>query len=128
MLLSAASGVESVARLLTTFILFLFVCVITYYTARFVAAFQKSGMRATNIEAVEAYRISNNKYIQIIRIGEKYLAIAVCKDTVTVLCELTENEIIPIGQGENPVPVDFKEILEKIKHVKKMKKQADKDE
>lgn len=128
MLLSALSGVESVARLLTTFVLFLFVCVLTYYTARFVAAYQKNGMRATNIEALEAYRISNNKYIQIIRIGEKYLAIAVCKDTVTVLCELTEDEIIPVNQGKNSVPVDFKEILGKVKRIKEMKKQAGKDE
>ena len=128
MLLSVSSGVESVARFITVLILFLFVCVLTYYTTRFTASYQKGRLKTSNIEVIEAFRIANNKYIQIVRIGEKYMAICVCKDTVTLLCELTEDEIIHTGQQDNAMTVDFKELFEKMKQRKNTKKQADKDE
>jgi flagellar protein FliO/FliZ len=85
-------------------------------------------MRASNIELIEAYRISNNKCIQIVRIGEKYIAIAVSKDTVSMLCELTEDEIVRNSQEWNASPINFKELFDKIKNKTNTKKQAGKDE
>ena len=64
------------------------------------------------MELLEAIRLGNNKYIQVVRLGEKYLALAVCKDTVTVLCEIPREEwkdISPQTFSES-----FKGILEKV--------------
>ena len=56
-------------------------------------------------------RIDNNKYIQLVRIGESYFAIAVCKDTVTNLGE------IPAGQLKDKTTTDntsgFRELLKR---------------
>ena len=66
---------------------------------------------AGNIEVLETVRIANNKYIQLVRIGESYFAIAVCKDTVTNLGE------IPAGQLKDKTTTDntsgFRELLKR---------------
>ena len=129
LLLSAAPGLKSVMQFFTVFALFLFVCVITYYTTKFTASYQKGRMRSSNMELLEAVRISGNKYIQIVRIGSKYLAVAVCKDQVSMLCELTEEELLLQDQTpEGAAPAEFKELFDKIAQKMKTKKQADKDE
>lgn len=55
---------------------------------------QKEKMIGKNVKVLETMRISNSKYIQILKIGNKCFAIAVCKDTVTYLCEVNEEELI----------------------------------
>lgn len=66
-----------------------------------------------NMELLDALRISNNKYLQIVKVGSKYLCLAVCKDTVTMLVELEQEDIKEIEPEIKPV--DFQPILEKVK-------------
>ena len=57
-----------------------------------------------------------SKYIQILKIGNKCFAIAVCKDTVTYLCEVNEEELIYRENSTGGIHVDnFKAILDKYK-------------
>ncbi len=67
-------------------------------------------MSSGNMELVEAFRIAPGKYIQIVKIGTRYLALAVCKDTVTLLTELREDEV---KMTEKKELVSFKELFEK---------------
>ena len=70
-----------------------------------------------NIKIIETCRISQTKYIQIVQIGGRYVAIAVSKDQVTSLGDVNkENLIIKDETQEN---VSFKDILEKFKGEKK---------
>ena len=128
LLLTAASGFKSIVQFLTVFALFLFVCVLTYFTTRFTAAYQKGKMRTSNIENVEVFRLSGNKYLQIVRIGERYFAIAVCRDSVSTVCELTKDELVMDGKSEIASPVEFKALFDKVTKKMNTKKQADKDE
>lgn len=116
MLLSLGDPVSSSAQFITVLLIFLFVVAITYFTTRYIAGYQKNLIRTGNMELVESLRISNNKYLQIVRTGNKYLVIAVCKDTVTFLTELEESELI-ISQ-EEAVGLDFKGLLEKAKQLR----------
>ncbi len=115
MLLSLGDPVSSSAQFITVLLIFLFVVAITYFTTRYIAGYQKNLIRTGNMELVESLRISNNKYLQIVKTGNKYLVIAVCKDTVTFLTELEESELI-ISQ-EEAVGLDFKGLLEKAKQL-----------
>lgn len=67
-------------------------------------------MPSGNMELIEAFRIAPGKYIQIVKIGTRYLALAVCKDTVTLLTELQEDEVKITEKKEL---ISFKELLEK---------------
>lgn len=113
MLLTVSDGINSFVQFLTVLILFLFVLVITYITTRYIAGIEKNKLITGNMELIETLRISNNKYLQIIKVGGKYLCVAVCKDTVTMLVELEEEEIRMV---ESPSPnINFQNIFEKVK-------------
>ena len=64
------------------------------------------------------------------RIGHKYLAVAVCRDTVTVLCELQEDEITFRDEGFTQKAVSFEDFFNKAKEIagKKQKRTIDKDD
>lgn len=125
--LYASGSIESVARLLTTLLIFIFVLFITFWTSKFIAGYQKQNMMTGNMEVVETVRIAQNKYLQIVRAGEQYYMIALGKDTVTLIAQLNPEELQlkkdVSGQGQY---MDFKAILEKAKNSRK--KQADDNE
>lgn len=115
---SMSSRFEAFAQLLTLFIIFILVLAITYYVTRFVGNYQKGKMAGSNISILETMRITNSKYIQVVKIGCKVFAIAVSKDTVTYLCELNEDELVYNETSSGKVMMNsegFKEILEKFK-------------
>jgi len=103
---------ESVVQFLTVLVLFCFVLAITYGTTRYIAGIQKLKQEGSNMSVLETCKIAPNKYVQIVRLGKKYIAIAVCKDTVTKLTELSEEEITLPDNQENGIP-SFMEVLEK---------------
>jgi Flagellar biogenesis protein len=113
----AASRVNSFVQFITLLIVFVIVLFLTYYTTKFVGNYQKVSNRYTNFEVVETYRISNNKYIQIIKVSGKYILISVTKDNVTMLTELDEKTVMKpeytTGQQS------FSEIFDKLKNLKK---------
>ena len=114
-ILTASGSLESFVQFITILLLFLFVLIITYVVTRWVSGIQKMQMTGKNMELVETMRISNSKYLQIVRTGEKYLVIAVCKDTVTMLSELSADEIFLSSETEEN-SLSFREILDKMKH------------
>ncbi len=120
MLLTHMSGVESFVQFITVLILFCIVLAVTYVTTRYVANFQKLRQEGSNISVVETCRIAPSKYVQILKLGGKYIAVAVCKDTMTKLAELSEEELMLSVNQENEIP-GFASFLEKAK-LRKQKK------
>lgn len=118
----STSGIDNILRLLITVIVFLFVLLLTYFATRFMANFQKSSSIGTNFELIETYRLSNTKYLQLLRIGKRYVVIAVCKDTVVSITELNEEEILTPEDSTGQDP--FKKIFDDMKR----KYQKDKEE
>ncbi len=113
MFLTVSAAVNSIAQFVTVLLIFLFVLVITYFTTRYIARIEKRRMVTGNMELLDALRISNNKYLQIVKVGSKYLCLAVCKDTVTMLVELEQEDIKEIESEIKPI--NFQDILEKVK-------------
>lgn len=114
--ISAASSIESIAQLITLILIFVFVIGLSYFATRLVGNVQKEKLKGSNIKILETMKISNTKYIQVVEIGSKCFAIAVCKDTVTYLCELNSDDLMytdssnGVGKSES-----FKAILDKYK-------------
>lgn len=94
MILTISSGIDSFVQFITVLLLFVFVLGITYFSTKFIAKIEKRKIGTANIELVETSRISKSKYLQIVRVGNKFFCIAVCKDTVTLLGEVDENELV----------------------------------
>ena len=98
------------AQLITLLIVFVLILGITAWVTKWMAGYQKAQNMNANIEVVETVRITANKYIQLVRIGQKYVAIAVCKDTVTMLGEVPEEQLRFRDCSQK---LSFKELLEK---------------
>ena len=118
MLLSIQSGIDSVVQFMTVLIMFVFVLGITYFTTRYIAKIQKGQMSNKNMELIDTLRISNNKYLQIVRVGERYYCMAVCKDTVTLLGEVQKEELV-FYENDASAGMDFYAILEGFKQKQK---------
>ena len=80
------------------------------------AGVQKGKMMSPNIEVIETFKLAQNKYIQIVRIGEKYFSIVLCKDTVTLLGEIAKDDITIQESGLGKT-LSFQEILNKAKNL-----------
>lgn len=120
MILTRAAGtsnLESIGQLICLIILFLFVLFLAYLAARISGSFQSNAMnKRSNIRIIEVFRVSNNKVIEIVKVGEQYLVLAVSKDNITLLTRLDEAEV---KEPETTLePINFKNILEKMRSEK----------
>lgn len=104
------TSMDGYVQLITMLIIFAVVLAITALVTKYIARYQKAQGAGDNIEVLETRQITTGKYIQLVRIGDTYAAIAVCKDTVTMLCQIPKDQIstkdVTGGQGPN-----FKELL-----------------
>lgn len=127
-LLTESGQVDSFVQFVTVLLLFLVVLVITYGVTRWISGIQKTQMVGRNMEIVDTMRISSSKYLQIVRAGEKYLVIAVCKDTVTMLAEIPGDSLVLQDNIQmSGSQMGFREILEKIKNQNLTEKTTDEE-
>ena len=105
---------NSFLQFIAMLVIFVAVLAATYFFTRWMASYQKEKSSLGNIDVIETARLSTTKYIQIVRIGQKYIAIGVGKDEITNLGEVSREDLI--FKEENPDNnISFKDILEKIK-------------
>lgn len=100
----------SVAQLIAVLVIFVVVLGVTAWVTRWIADYQKQ-YGSGNIEIIETTRISNSKYLQLVRAGETYMVIAVCKDTVTMLGEVPAEQLNLKAYPQERT--SFKELFEK---------------
>lgn len=122
MLLATTSRADSYLQFLTILLLFVFVLFITFLTTRWIAGYQKSRMQSGNLEVIETTRITSNKYLQLVRAGEKYLLIGVGKDEIHMLAELSKEELV-LTERSGTVQADFSLILENVRKRKNQEKE-----
>lgn len=112
-----ATGLESFFRLVVSLFLFLFVLAACYFTTVWLGNFQKGKMGKGIIEVIEIHKLTNNKYIEIVRIGKKYYILSVTKERVEKIDIIDEADIeLPDTQmsGANE---SFAQVLERIKNI-----------
>jgi len=127
-LLTESGQVDSFVQFVTVLLLFLVVLCITYGVTRWISGIQKTQMVGRNMEIVDTMRISSSKYLQIVRAGDKYLVIAVCKDTVTMLTEVPKESLaLQDGAQTSGYQLGFREILEKIRNQNLTEKTTDEE-
>ncbi len=118
---------DSYVQFMTVLILFVFVLAITAFVTKWIGGYQKSRSVGANMELIESLRLSNNKYVQIVRVGRKYLAVAVCKDTVTMLSEVPEEDL-NFPEGSLGSASTFRDVLAKIQKERILEKEDGRDE
>lgn len=117
MMLLTMETLGGIAQFITVLVLFVIVLWVTWAVTKWTAGYQKGKGSGGNIEMLESFRIASDKYVQIIRVADKYLAVAVGKDTVTFLTELDESALI-LKDDTVSAKMNFQEILEKVREKK----------
>ncbi len=84
---------SSIASLFGILAVCILVIAASYFFTRFVGGRQLSQQKNSNFKAVDTFHLAQNKYLMLIQVGKRYFVIAICKDTVTMLSELSEDDI-----------------------------------
>ena len=124
--MTVSNSANSYLQFMTILVIFVFVLAITYWTTKWIAGYQKSKKSNANLEVIETFQLANNKYIQIIRVGQKYLAVAIGKDSVTMLTEVPEDQL-SFSSSANNEQMSFKELFEKMQKKTILEKEDDRN-
>lgn len=112
---------SNILELFTVLIIFVFVLGLTYFTTKWIGNFQKNHAVGKNIESIEVFRINNNKYIQILRTGNEYIVISVCKDSIALLNKISKEDI-ELTTRNTSTGQPFGQVFEHIKNLKQKNK------
>lgn len=104
----------SFLELLGIIAIFIIVLVLCWATTKFVATRSIRQKNTGNFEVIETYAIAKDRYLQLVRIGEKYFAIAVSKDNISMLVEIPEIEIIKDRQTPNTSVKGFSNVFQSV--------------
>ena len=110
----ATSTLNDIVQFVVLCIVFVIILFMAYFAARLAGGFQANVHAKSNIKIIETVRISNNKSLQIVKIGESFYLIGVGKDEIHYLTKIdkedlncTEPPTLEIG--------NFKDILSNLK-------------
>ncbi len=116
---SALSALKAFGQLIWVLLLFVIVLLLTLLTTRWIAKYQRGQTHNANLRIVETLGVSANGYIQIIEAGDVYLVIAVSKDHIEKLAELTKEQLktTTVDAAEQKIDMgeSFHDILDKVK-------------
>lgn len=115
MLSTNVKWLDNMIQLIAAILIFAFVLFLAYLAARVAGTYQTNiTNHRSNIRVIETYRLANNKFIQIIKIADKYVALGIGKDTITFLTELEEDNVKDISAMPME-KLDFKAVLSRVR-------------
>ena len=116
------AGGSDFAQLVTVLVIFILVLGTTAWVTKWLADFQKTQNAGRNVQVIETTRIANNKFVQILKIGDTYKAVGVGKDTVTFLGDISPESLKTEPETVTKDPV-FRSMYEKA--LQKLKNSSD---
>lgn len=123
-LITKYSTFAGIFKLIFLIIVFVIILVLSYMVTKWYANSRLVRNRTSNISVIETFQISPGKTISIVKIGDRYVAIAQFKDNIVKLTELNEDEL---DFAEKPEISDasFKDVFSSM--LKNRKKDTDSD-
>ena len=115
---SAMVRAGSMAQFVTVLVIFFLVLFVTVFVTKWLGNYQKSQGRSGNIEIIETARISPSVCVEIVRIGNKYAALSVSKDSSSLIMELSPEDIDLSGSradGQGSFADIIKSVREKMR-------------
>lgn len=124
-LLTKYSTFASIFKLIFLIIIFVVILVLSYIVTKWYANSGLIKNRTNNISIVENFQLSPGRTISIIKIGEKYVAVAQYKDSIVKLTELSEEQL-DFDQKLEVQDTSFKDVFSEM--IKTRKKDTDSEE
>ena len=89
-----------------------FIILFCYFILRLLGRVKGRGGAAGNLQLVESIMVGAQNMVQLVRTGDKYLVIGVTKEHITLLTELSEEQVKAI-EPLPPIRDSFKKVLER---------------
>lgn len=124
-LITKYSTFAGIFKLIFLVIIFIVILVLSYLVTKWYANSGLVKNKTNNIEIKETFQLAPGKTISIVRIGEKYVALAQFKDNVVKLTELTEEELI-LNREVEISDSSFKDVFSNIVKSRKKDTKSDK--
>ena len=124
-LITKYSTFAGIFKLIFLVIIFIVILVLSYLVTKWYANSGLVKNKTNNIEIKESFQLDPGKTISIVRIGEKYVALAQFKDNVVKLAELTEEELI-LNREVEISDSSFKDVFSNIVKSRKKDTKSDK--
>lgn len=124
-LITKYSTFAGIFKLIFLVIIFIVILVLSYLVTKWYANSALVKNKTNNIEIKESFQLAPGKTISIVRIGEKYVALAQFKDNVVKLAELTEEELI-LNREVEISDSSFKDVFSNIVKSRKKDTKSDK--
>ena len=124
-LITKYSTFAGIFKLIFLVIIFIVILVLSYLVTKWYANSGLVKNKTNNIEIKESFQLAPGKTISIVRIGEKYVALAQFKDNVVKLAELTEEELI-LNREVEISDTSFKDVFSNIVKSRKKDTKSDK--
>ncbi|MCR5544979.1 MAG: flagellar biosynthetic protein FliO [Lachnospiraceae bacterium] len=122
MILSSLGG--SIYQFVIVLVIFIGVLVLTGFTTKWIANYMQNQTTSgnSNFEMVDAFNMGPGHRLQIIKVGKnKYYVLALNKESITLLGELSEEDLIPKStDSSGSTSRNFNDILNKF-HFDKQK-------
>ena len=112
-------------KLIGLLIVFILIIVASHYVTRLVGAKHMSGMKNSNFKIIDTYRISQNQFLQIVKAANRYYLISVSKESINLISELEESEVLLPEKTETK---SFSEIISAVKNKNKSLQETNKEE
>lgn len=109
LLLTSTTG--GIVQMIAALVIVILVLVLTGMVTKWIGNYQQKMAPGENIMIVEAKKIAPSKLVEIVRIGDKYYALGIGKDEVTLISEIEEGslELKEPSQGS----FSFKDFMKK---------------
>ncbi len=110
------------AQLFYNFIIFLIVILLAYYITKIVAKKRLQVLKSKNIKMLEMISVGVGVSLGIVKVGNKYMLISICKERVSLLSELDSEDLVFEDISTMP---NFQEQFKKLLNTQKGKKNND---
>ena len=112
---------ESLGEIAGLLLVFFLILVLTWLTTRWIAGHTAGQMESGNIKVIETYKLAQNRYLQIVQIAGRYLVLAISRDQITLITELSEEEV-KTPESRVSGQISFQDILKRLQKQKEEKK------
>ena len=94
-------------------VVFILILVAAYYATKWVSTMGTNLQKNKNVKVLEVFRLSQTKFIYLVKIGDKVSALGVTKDHIEFICEVEEDSLH--FEQQFAAHGSFKEIFNKSK-------------
>lgn len=108
---SWSAVVSMIGQFFFLIIVFIGVLYLAYLSTKFIAKNRINALNGNNIKVIESVFVGGQASVQLIKIGEQYFLISVCKDNVSFLTEVKPESIVEKKEDNANPTLSFESYL-----------------